>query len=214
MIRCNIVVFLAKWIHPVPTSGDRIVLPCAIVVGVQAVHLVEFLAVVLMILHATVRGAIAEQGSKGIVVQRLDDPSVTAAVHLPHLSDVPQVVTVVVAEREVVLAVVADVLPCLAVALLEPVLVDAPVLQCESTADQVVRGVRSQYLRGEELPGAADGDADVRNRRQVRDPQLLARGAVDVPGHAAVGELDAHGIVHQVVVYPRYPAPGIITIFL
>ena len=135
-------------------------------------------------------------------------------VRLPHLTDVPQVVTVVVAEREVVLAVVADVLPCLAVALLEQVLVDAPVPQCESTAEQVVRGVRAQYLRGEELPRAADGDTDVRHRRQVRDPQLLARGAVDVPRHAAVGELDAHGIVHQVVVYPRYPAPGIITIFL
>ena len=32
-------------------------------------------------------------------------------VRLPHLTDVPQVVTVEVAEREVVLAVVADVLP-------------------------------------------------------------------------------------------------------
>ena len=86
-------------------------------------------------------------------------------VRLPHLSDVPQVVTVVVAEREVVLAVVANVLPCLAVALLEQVLVDSSVPQCESTAEQVVRGVRIKYLRGEELPRAADGDADVRHRR-------------------------------------------------
>ena len=74
-------------------------------------------------------------------------------------------VTVVVAEREVVLAVVAVVLPCLAVAFVEQVLVNAPVPQCESTADQVVRGVRAKYLRGEELPRAADGDADVRHRR-------------------------------------------------
>ena len=86
-------------------------------------------------------------------------------VRLPHLTDVPQMVTVEVAEREVVLAVVADVLPCLAVALLEQVLVDSSVPQCESTAEQVVRGVRAQYLRGEELPRAADGDADVRHRR-------------------------------------------------
>ena len=135
-------------------------------------------------------------------------------VRLPHLTDVPQVVTVVVAEREVVLAVVADVLPCLAVALLEPVFVYPAVLQRKATAEQIVRGVRIKYLRGEELPRAAHGDADVRHRRQVCDPQLLARGAVDVPGHVAVGELDAHGIVHQVVVYPRYPAPAIITIFL
>ncbi len=43
----------------------------------------------------------------------------------------------------------------------------------------------------------------------VRHAQLLARRAVDVPRHAAVGELDADGVVVQVVVYPRYPAPGI-----
>jgi len=86
-------------------------------------------------------------------------------VRLPHLTDVAQVVTVVIAEREVVLAVVAVVLPCLAVALLEQVLVDSSVPQCESTAEQVVRGVRIKYLRGEELPRAADGDADVRHRR-------------------------------------------------
>ena len=72
-----------------------------------------------MILHVAVSGAVAQLRTEGIVVQRLDDPSVTAAVRLPHLTDVPQVVTVVVAEREVVLAVVAAVLPCLAVALLE-----------------------------------------------------------------------------------------------
>ena len=67
-------------------------------------------------------------------------------VRLPHLTDVPQVVTVVVEEREVVLAVVAAVLPCLAVALVEQVLVDSSVPQCESTAEQVVRGVRIKYL--------------------------------------------------------------------
>ena len=41
------------------------------------------------------------------------------------------------------------------------------------------------------------------------DAQFLACGAVDVPSHAAVGELDADGVVQTVVVYPRYPAPGI-----
>ncbi len=118
-------------------------------------------------------------------------------------------VAVVVVEREVVLTIVAGVHFRLAVALLELELVDAPVPQREASPEEVVRGVRAQNLRGGKLPGAADGDADVRDRRQVYDAQLLARRAVDVPGHAAVGELDADGVVQAVVVYPRNPTPGI-----
>ena len=41
------------------------------------------------------------------------------------------------------------------------------------------------------------------------DAQFLPRRTVDVPGHAAVGELDADGVVQAVVVYPRYPASGV-----
>ena len=118
-------------------------------------------------------------------------------------------VTIVVVEGEVVLAGVAGLCRRLAVALLELVLVDAPVPQREATPEEVVRGVRAQDLRGSKLPGAADGDGDVRHRRLVDDAQFLPRRTVDVPGHAAVGELDADGVVQTVVVYPRYPAPGV-----
>ena len=74
-------------------------------------------------------------------------------------------VTVVVLEHEVVLAGVAGICRSLAVALLELVLVDATVPQREAAAEEVVRGVSAQDLRGGKLPGAADGDGDVRDRR-------------------------------------------------
>ena len=38
---------------------------------------------------------------------------------------------------------------------------------------------------------------------------MFGTAVVDVPGHAAVGELDADGVVQAVVVYPRYPAPRV-----
>ena len=38
---------------------------------------------------------------------------------------------------------------------------------------------------------------------------FLARGAIDVLRYIAVGELYADGVVLPVVVYPRYPAPGV-----
>ena len=118
-------------------------------------------------------------------------------------------VAVVVVEIDVVLAGVAGILHRLAVALLELELVDAPVPQRKTAAKEVVRGVRAQDLRRGEFPGAADGYGDVRHRRLVDDAQFLPRRAVDVPGHAAIGELDADGVVQTVVVYPRYPAPGV-----
>ena len=118
-------------------------------------------------------------------------------------------VAVVVVEVEVVLAVVAGVLLRLAVALLELELFDATVPQSEAPPEEVVRGVRAQYLRRGKLPDAADGDGDVRDSRLVDDAQFLTRRAVDVLCHIAIGELDAHGVVQQVVVYPRYPPPGV-----
>ncbi len=45
-IRAHAVVFLAQRVHAVPAAEDRVVLACAVVVGVQAVHHVEFLSVV------------------------------------------------------------------------------------------------------------------------------------------------------------------------
>ena len=118
-------------------------------------------------------------------------------------------VTVVIVEREAVLTGVEGAPYRLAVALLELVLVNAPVPQRERAAEQVVRGVCGQNLRRCQFPGHAYGDGDVRYRREVRHAQFLARRAVDVPRHAAVGELYAHGVAAVVVVYPRHPAPRV-----
>ena len=43
----------------------------------------------------------------------------------------------------------------------------------------------------------------------VRHAQFLSVGAVGVLRHAAVGELNAHRVVAQAVVHPRYTTPGI-----
>ena len=127
MIRTDIVVLLAERIHSVPMCRDRIVLSCAVVVGIQSVHPVELLAVVLVGLDAVVRCAVAELCPEGIVVHRLDDAADTAAVGFRHLTDVAEVVTVIVAERELVLAGIIDVALRLAVAFLKDILfVDTP----------------------------------------------------------------------------------------
>jgi len=120
------------------------------------VHLVELLAVVPAGLDVAVRSAVAEPRPEGIVVHRLDYRPVLAARGLRHLADVAEVVAVVVVEGEVVLTGIAD-LCRLTVALVELVLVDAPVLQREKAAEEVVRGVRKLYLRGGQLPTAANG---------------------------------------------------------
>ena len=116
-------------------------------------------------------------------------------------------VAVVVEEGEAVLRGAAP--RRLAVALLVLPLVDAPVLQREGTTEEVVRGVGALHLRECKLPRAAQGDADVRHRCLVHGAQLLTRCAVDVAGDAAVGELNADGVVQVVVVYPGNLAPGI-----
>ena len=172
-------------------------------------HPVELLAVVPAGLEIVVRGAVAELRAERIVVHALHDIARVADAALDHLADVAEMVTVVIVEDEVVLAVVVRVSFRLAVALVELEPVDAPVPQREPATEKVVHRVSAQYLRRGELPGAADGDADVRNRSLVHDAQLLARGAVYVFRYVAVGELDAHGVVPRVVAYPRYPAPGV-----
>ena len=145
-IRAHAIVLLTERIHPVPTCSDGIVLPCPVVVGVQAVHPVQFLAVVLVGLHVAVRGAVAELRPERIVVHALDDCSVRDAVGLGHLADAAEMVAVVVVEGEVVLAGFADVLCRLAVALVELELVYPPVPHREAAAEEVVRGVRAQDL--------------------------------------------------------------------
>ena len=166
-IRTDTVVFLAQRIHPVPPCGDGVVLPRAVVVGVQAVHPVQLLAVVPARLFVAVRGAAAELQAGGVVFHPLDDRPVRIAVCLDHLPHAAEVVTVVVEEREVVLGGDGGVFRGLAVTLVEQVPVNASVLHRERAAEQVVRGVRGQDLRRCQFPRAAYGDGDVRHRRRL-----------------------------------------------
>ena len=146
-------------------------------------HPVKLLAVVLAGLHLAGRGTGTELRAERVVGHRLED--IVAAGCPDHLADVAQMVAVVVLEREVVLDWVAGILRRLAVPLLELEFVDATVPQSEIAAEEVVRGVRILYFRRGKFPDTADGDADVRHRRQVRDAQLLPRGAILVLRHAA-----------------------------
>lgn len=172
-------------------------------------HLIILLAVVSVRLHVVVSAAVAELHTERIVVHRLDDRSFPAAIDFPHLADVTQMVTVEVAERKVVLAGIIDVFLRLTVALVKQVLVYPAVLQRKASAEQIVRGIGVlNFVKGK-FPHAANGDGDVRHRRLIDDAQFLARGAIDILRHVAVGELDTHGVVPQVVVYPRYLAPCI-----
>ena len=69
-----------------------------VVVGVQAVHTVKFLAVVLVRLVVGIDGGVRIRRAEGIVVRDLAD----IAVGIHHLTDTAEVVLVVVEERELV----------------------------------------------------------------------------------------------------------------
>ena len=101
-----------------------------------------------------------ELRAERIVIHALKEDSLVASSCLDHLADIAEMVAVVVVEGEVVLAGIATICRCLAVALLELELVDAPVPQSEAPPEEVVRGVRAQDLRRGKLPGAADGDIE------------------------------------------------------
>ena len=151
-------------------------------------HPVQLLAVVLVWLEAGIQHGcrVCIGCAEGIVVHLLDDGPLVGACRSGHLADVAEMVAVVIIEGDVVLVGVVGVPFRLAVALLELELVESPVHQREAAPEEVVRGARTQYLRGGELPDAADGNGDVRDSRLVDDAQFLTRRAVDVPGHAAV----------------------------
>ena len=86
-IRADVVVLLAERIHPVPPADYRVVLPRSVVVGVQAVHLIVFLAIVPARLHVAVRDGVAELQAGGIVVHLLHNGSLVGAFRLNHLPD-------------------------------------------------------------------------------------------------------------------------------
>ena len=87
-IRTDIVILLAEWIHPVPSCGDGVILPCTVVVGVQAVHLVKLLAVVLVRLDIAVGRTVAELRSERIIANLLDNISCLSAISLCYLADI------------------------------------------------------------------------------------------------------------------------------
>ena len=93
-----------------------------VVVGVQSVHPVEFLAVVLVRLVVGIDGGVRIRCTEGIVVRNLAD----IAVGIHHLTDTAKVVSVVVEEREVVGRRTRN--RCLSVAALEEVFVNPAVL--------------------------------------------------------------------------------------
>lgn len=82
--------------HPVPSCQHGVVLACAVVVGVQSVHLVKLLAVVFEPLQSAVAAQVAHGESEGIVVRHL----LHGAILSDDLADVAQVVLVEVLEGE------------------------------------------------------------------------------------------------------------------
>ena len=49
-IRTDGIVFLTQWVYSVPSADKGVILPCAVVVGVQAMRGVELLTVVFVVL--------------------------------------------------------------------------------------------------------------------------------------------------------------------
>ena len=68
-IRTNTIVLLAQRVHPVPPSKDGVILACTVVVGVQTMHQVQFLAVVLVGLDILVIAGVSNNATKGVVVR-------------------------------------------------------------------------------------------------------------------------------------------------
>ena len=66
-IRTDAIILLAQRIHGSPHSQCPIIVPCAIVIPVEAEHAVQLLAVVLIPLHITAR-RLCHQAAVGIVV--------------------------------------------------------------------------------------------------------------------------------------------------
>ena len=100
---------------------------------------VKLLAVILVILHIALSAVIAELSTERIVVHCLDDFSIgNSIIILRHLTDIAEVVLIVVAESEIILV---TSLPCQTVSLLELVLVNPSVLHDKAATEKIVGGV-------------------------------------------------------------------------
>ena len=195
-IRTDAVVLLAQGIEAVPSCKDGVVLAGTVVVGVQAIHVVELLTVVLILLEIGAQDhrlqRVHELAAEGVVVHAL----LHRARRGHRLTHRAQMVLVLVVERELVRRAAGR---RLGVAAVEEVLVDLAVPHHQAAAQQVVRRVRALDLRRLQLHLLPDRTGDVRLGRVVHHAQLLARRTVDVLRDAAVGEVDLLGIAAQVV---------------
>ena len=203
-IRAKAIVLLAQRVHPVPPSEDGVILACSVVIGVQSVHAVQFLAVVLVRLKILATADISNNGTEGVVVRLLLE-STTCTYHL---AVVAQVVLGVVEQRISIgcggragslrlgIAAVKEQHPCRAL------------LYDKASAQQIVR-MACEYGR---VMGRvrlyAKLPRDVRQCHGVLHGKLLARGTVRVLRHIAVGEVYAFRVAVAVVGDVRNtPAP-------
>ena len=195
-IRTHVIVFLAQRVHPVPACGDRVILTCAVVVGVKAVHAVQLLAVVLVRLHVGIHHGfrVGVRGAEGVVVRHL--PHRAAGIH--HLAVVAQVVLVVVEELEGVGRGIHG--SRLGIAAVEEVAVYQAVLHHEASAEQVLRRAVVHHLPlRQRVRLRAEGHRDVGRGDIVFHKEFLACGTVCIPRLAAVGEVYPPRVVVVVV---------------
>ena len=184
------------WIDPIPSCQYRVVLAGTVVVGVQAIHVVELLAVVLVLLEIGAQDH-RLQGVHELAAERVVVHALLHRARRGHrLTHRAQMVLVLVVERELVRRAAGR---RLGVAAVEEVLVDLAVPHHQAAAKQVVRGVRALDIRLLQLDMLPDRAGDVRRGRIMDHAQLLSRRTVHVLRDAAVGEVDLLWVAAQVV---------------
>ena len=187
------VVLLAEGIHAGEQFQGGVVLPCAEVIEVQAVHQVEFLAAVLVRLVAGGRDVVVPGRAVGVVVHALEDVAARIG-HNPHVALVVGEEVAVggragVAEADVATVEVVFGIPK-AVDLVGP---DIP------RGIDVCRAVGMQRVRVAVIHGGV-----VLHGGAVDGLQFHAVCRIDMLRHAAVVELNPHRHAAVGVVHPRH----------
>lgn len=149
--------FQSQGIHTIPHAHLRVIVSRTVVI--QPGLLVKLLAVVLVWLEVRIHHGrrVGVWCAERIVARHL----VHDTTHCHRLAVVAEVVLVEIVEHEPV-----GRRACLegpGKTALEEQLVHPAVNHNEASPEEVIRGVRAQYLRGGKLPGAADGNSDVRH---------------------------------------------------
>ncbi len=102
-------------------------------------HQVKLLAVVLVWLNKAVSRGIAELSTKWIIVHFLDDSTLLATISLRHLTDISEVILIIVAESEIIHSVIVSFR--LTIALIKLILVYASVLHNKASTKKIVARV-------------------------------------------------------------------------